>query len=257
MSAYQVQADPTDVGGKRVVAAIIDWGIWVVINSVLFFALAESASTGGFFNCADTDATANQCVLLGDKIYVVEDSNAMLLNIIQIGYMIGIFVLMRGLTGKTPGTLLMGIRCVDEQGQPIGIGKGFVRSIVGIVDYIPCCLPLVGLITMFTTKGHRRVGDMAAKTYMVDGSHQGPVIVPGVTTPAAAPYGASAAAPYGAPGAAPYATPGAMGAQAASPGGPAGDAQWDAQRNAWIRWEAAQESWLEWDEQTQQWTPIS
>ncbi len=254
MSAYQVQADPTDVGGKRVVAAIIDWGIWVVINSVLYFSMAESADTGGLFGCSDVDVSANQCLTVGDTIYVVKDSNATLLNVLLLGYMIGIFVIIRGLSGRTPGTLMMGLRCVDGQGQPIGIGMALVRSIAGIVDYIPCCFfPLVGLIAMFTTKGHRRVGDMAAKSFMVEGSHQGPVVLPGVASPAAPAYGTPAGTAYGDPTA--Y---GAPFQQTASPGAPAaGDAQWDPQRSAWIRWDAAQGSWLQWSDQTQQWTPIS
>lgn len=228
-----MQTDPTDVGGKRVVATIIDWGIWVVINSVLFYTLAESADTGGLFGCSDLNTSwNNQCVALGDKIYVVEDSNGTLLNLIMLAYAIGIFVIMRGLTGKTPGTMLMGIRCVDEQGQPIGIAKGFVRSIAGVVDYIPCCFPLVGLITMFTTKGHRRVGDMAAKSFMIDDAYAGqPIVIQGLTAPAQTAYSTPAAAP-------------------------GGDAQWDAQRNAWIRWDAAQGAWLQWSDQTQSWTSI-
>ena len=44
MSAYQVQPDPTDVGGKRLVAAFIDWGIGAVISVVLFVALSKNVS---------------------------------------------------------------------------------------------------------------------------------------------------------------------------------------------------------------------
>jgi hypothetical protein len=44
VSAYQstpVPTDPTDVAGKRIVAAIIDVGIGSIISMVLFFALSK------------------------------------------------------------------------------------------------------------------------------------------------------------------------------------------------------------------------
>ena len=58
------------------------------------------------------------------------------------------------------------------------------------------CGPLVGGITMLSSSGNRRVGDMAAKTFVVRASQVGhPVPVGGVNTiPAAQPpnaeYGA-------------------------------------------------------------------
>lgn len=262
MTAYQTQADPTAVGGKRIVAVIIDWGIWIAIYLVVFFVLAESADTGGFVTCADLDMGSNQCIQAGDTIYAVEGGEANILSGLQLLYMIGIFVVMRGLTGKTPGTLAMGLQCVNEQGQPIGIGMGFVRSIAGVVDYLPCCFPLVGTILIFTGKGHRRVGDMAAKSFMVDKSAAGmPISVPGLTPPglaagAGGPYAGTA--PMGQPMGQPAAWPaaGAPTAPAAAAPTGAGEPQWDEARQAYIQWDPAQQVWLQFDQATQQWRPI-
>jgi hypothetical protein len=45
------------------------------------------------------------------------------------------------------------------------------------------CAGLVGFIVALTSRGHRRVGDMAAKTFVVGGQYMGyPVAVPGMTT---------------------------------------------------------------------------
>src|SRR5690606_6755930 len=99
------------------------------VYGALFAAMAESVDTRGFLDCADIDAGVNQCVQLGDTIYLVEDGDATLLSVLQLAYMIGIFVVMRGLTGATPGTLALGIRTVNAEGRPIGIGAGFIRSV--------------------------------------------------------------------------------------------------------------------------------
>ena len=104
-----------------------------------------------------------------------------------------IFVVLQGLTGWTPGKLITGIRTVKADGSIVGIPKAFVRWILLIVDGQPCGLPLVGFITGLTTQGHQRVGDMAAKTFVVTRAAVGsPIAVPGLTAPpppAATPVG--------------------------------------------------------------------
>jgi hypothetical protein len=51
-----------------------------------------------------------------------------------------------------------------------------------VIDGLPL-VPLVGFITALTSTGHRRVGDMAAKTLVVRSKAKGsPVLVPGLTT---------------------------------------------------------------------------
>jgi hypothetical protein len=106
-----------------------------------------------------------------------------------------LFVVLQGLTGFTPGKLLTGIRNVREDGRAPGILKAFVRWILWIVDGFPYIFPLVGLITALSTPGHRRVGDMAAKTFVVRRAAMGsPILVPGMTAPVVPAYA-------GAPGA--------------------------------------------------------
>lgn len=234
--------DPTDVAGKRFVAAFVDWLIGFGLNVVLFFALAESADVGGLIGCSDLDETA--CVQAGDTLYVVEGSNSLVLYGVWFLFSFGVYVVWRGLGGATPGTLLLGLRCVNAEGRPPGIGRALLRSVAGIVDYIPCCFPLVGLITILTTPGHRRVGDMAAGTYVVDKSAVGRPVQPGGTPGAAVgPYG-TVAAPPAAPA-------------TAAPTAAGGTPQWDPARNAYVLWDATSQVWYRFDDATQQWVPLT
>jgi RDD family len=99
---------------------------------------------------------------------------------IALGLSILINVLIQGLKGWTPGKLLFGIRTVAGDGRAPGIGRAIIRWLLLIVDGL--CGGLVGLIVALTSTGHRRVGDMAAKTYVVGKRDMGhPIMVPGMS----------------------------------------------------------------------------
>jgi len=252
--------DPTAVAGRRVAAAVIDVGIGWLLNLILFLLFAERADTFGLLGCSDIDTGLNQCVSLGDTLYVLEGFRAFVVWAIVLAYFVGVFIVQRGLTGRTLGTMALGIVVVDAQGAPPGIPRALVRSVAGIVDYIPCCLPLVGLITIFTTGRHQRVGDLAASTFVVDRAFVGQPV--GAATPAAATPSLSSGRPVTPPPApttppAP-ATPVAPTPTATTPptaqAGP--QPQWDPQRNAYIAWDHAAQRWLRYDDPTGQWRPI-
>ncbi len=96
-------------------------------------------------------------------------------------------VLLEGIVGGTVGKLACGIRTVKHDGSVCGIGRALLRNMLLIID--AACLAIIGIITSATTKGHRRVGDMAASTLVVAKSQLGhPVNVPGVTSPVYDPY---------------------------------------------------------------------
>jgi hypothetical protein len=158
-----------------------------------------------------------------------------------------ILVLLQGLTGASVGKAIAGLRTVGEDGQRPGIGKAFIRTLLWAVDAAPWLVPLVGLITGLTTTGHRRVGDMAAKTFVVRAADAGsPIVVPGLT---AAPTPV-AAGTYGT-------TPPWEPAPAPQPLPPQHQPQWDQARGTYITWDANRAVWLQWDERTSTWVPIS
>jgi uncharacterized RDD family membrane protein YckC len=271
-------ADPTNVFGRRVVAALIDGAIVLVPGIAIAstqFEYTDISDTGrsGTDYCDDyIDQIGGFCTNIGDTVYYSDDAGGGA-DFAIIGLALAMFVVLQGLTGWTVGKLIVGLRTVKEDGSTVGIGKAFVRWLLWIVDGLPC-IPLVGFITALTSTGHRRVGDMAAKTFVVAKEAAGqPVAVPGLTAPPA--YGAypppampgyPSVAPPGAPGVPP--PPGAPGAPAwptppppvAPPMFPTPTAttgpQWDEARGTYIQWDPAQSAWMQWDDTTKAWVPI-
>jgi len=241
--AYPVADDPTAVFGRRVIAALIDALIVLVPTFLLasaefeYLSVADLPVSAEQF-CEDRMDDGQVCADFSDvddRVYFADSSfpaatgwywaaNAILLVVVQ------------AFTGWTIGKLLLGIRAVDEMGRPPGLLKALVRWLLWIVDGFPYVLPLVGFIVGLTTVGHRRVGDMAAKTFVVGRAAAGsPVVVPGVTAPPAPTGWGAAPAP---------APPSAEGPQ------------WDEARGTYIQWDADQQRWMQWSESTRTWSPI-
>jgi hypothetical protein len=288
--AFVPGEDPTRVGGQRLAACAIDVGLGVVLYAIVFVLVSRQAPVATWVG-RGTDVCAGRgvsCVTFGHRY--ADGPRRYVLQLVGLAYLVGVFVLQRGLTGSTLGTRLLGITTVGPDGQPLGPLKALWRSVAGIVDYLPCCIPLVGIVTIFATTGHRRVGDMAARSFVVPRRFQGsPLVIPGIATTAlvAAPiapgFGATSGQPpmppgpptgppagpvTGAPtspGAQPYSPPVPPAASAPPPGSPAAtppppadptQPQWDADRGAYIQWDQVGQRWMQFDQATQQWGPI-
>ncbi len=68
--------------------------------------------------------------------------------------------------GRTPGKRVARIRVIQRSGRAIGLFESMARNLVRYVDQIPFFYA-VGVITMFATKQHQRLGDLAAGTLVV------------------------------------------------------------------------------------------
>jgi uncharacterized RDD family membrane protein YckC len=68
--------------------------------------------------------------------------------------------------GRTPGKRVARIRVIQRSGRPIGLLESMARNLVRYVDQIPFFYA-VGVITMFSTRQHQRLGDLAAGTLVV------------------------------------------------------------------------------------------
>ena len=285
--ALPVQTDPTAVFGRRVVAALLDAAL--IIVPVVMLATAQFE----YKEAADLPVPAQQfcedytaqrggvCLLvdLDDRVYFTDQGTGVA-SAVYWGATFGLLVLLQGLTGWTVGKLLTGIRTVGADGRAPGLGRALVRWVLWIADGFPYVLPLVGFIVGISTVGHRRIGDMVAKTFVVRASAAGsPIVVPGLTAPpppVGAPGGWGAPPPLGGvtpagwgqaidPGAAGWAapTPPAPPPEAPAPEPvapapqPAADVpHWDEARGTYIQWDPAQSRWMQWNEGTATWTPI-
>jgi hypothetical protein len=168
-----------------VAAWVIDSVIILAPSVALFTSdleyLEESdLDQSGIDFCEDyMDQEEGVCVDVGDRVYF-SDGVPEAPWAVALGISVLIYVLIQGLRGWTPGKLLFGIRTVSEDGRAPGIGRAIIRWLLFIVDGL--CAGLVGFIVALTSKGHRRVGDMAAKTFVVDNKSMGqPIVVPGMT----------------------------------------------------------------------------
>ncbi len=332
MVSYQTQTDPTKVVGRRIGAWIVDGLIAMVLIGAVFAATVDydtlsadgarrvfgeenlcDAVEGGDFEgsnfCGPVDITLSRpgprpdvvltsrtIVFINDENYLIDPASGGVGWLVGLAYGVAVMWILQGLTGMTPGKAVFGIRTVNEEGTAPGLGKAFIRWLLWIVDALPYCtvVPLVGGIAAMASKGHRRVGDMAAKTYVIGKADMGrPVVLPGAAvmgapgafappppapmptappvTPVFEPPETAGSEPgYAAPGAAsdpgwaaPAEPPTEAGpgdatevTSAPTPPAGAGDAQWDPQRNAYIMWDAPGERWLQFDDPTQEWKPI-
>ena len=266
--------DPTAVVGRRFGAVAIDIGILWVFTAVYWVLASKEDTTRSLgFDSSSTFSSYNACTgrsfctNVNDRY--VAGGPLVVLMVIWFVYMVGVFVLQRGLTGRTVGTMLTGVVVVNPQGRPLGVGKALLRSVAGVVDYLPCCLPIVGFVTVLATPQHRRVGDMAADSYVVGNEWFGRrVELPGPPVPftvTAPPPGGYPAQPPIPPGAQPPVAPAAPPAPAApyrspfavpgtAPGpGPGEGAVWDPQRRAYLQWDEARQQWLQYDQAAQEW----
>ncbi len=188
--AYAPPRDPTDVMGRRIAAFIIDSIVTSVIVIAVLAATKSQSLTGAPTDACrtlrDTTNFSGQCVQIGSHVYTWSHGRYFLGLIV--GLLIGAanVVLLQGITGASLGKMILGLRTVNAQGQPCGIGRAAVRWILLlVVDDFPYCFPLVGLITALVTHPHKRVGDMVANTYVVAAADAG-VPIPSAT--GAAPY---------------------------------------------------------------------
>ena len=187
--------DPTAVMGRRTLAFVIDAliGTALIFVTVLAtFTTTEFASTLAAEDiCTQMDFfTDNVCINSGSTVWVGESDDVGMLMLVWGVYVLVNTLLLPGFTGWSLGKLVMGLRVVKQDTfERAGMGANIGRGVLWVLDAFPWFLPLAGLILGLATPGHRRIGDLAAKTFVVDKSLVGhPTPVRGVgSVPASAP----------------------------------------------------------------------
>lgn len=176
--------DPTKALWRRIFAYIIDGFVASVIVLALAAALGD-IDTIDARSCPDDLPDGRVCVdgsSVGanedDEVYLIDTSAVVIAAGAALAWSLVNNVLLQGTTGATVGKFITAARVVKPDGSPCGLGRAFVRTLLLIVDTISCILP-IGLWVAIFSRGHRRLGDMAADTYVVKARYAGqPVVLP-------------------------------------------------------------------------------
>lgn len=76
------------------------------------------------------------------------------------------FVLLEGLTGRTPGKWVLQLRVVSTDGGRPGLTKALLRNVLRVVDNLPA-VGILGAILIVTSPDGARFGDRVAGTRVV------------------------------------------------------------------------------------------
>jgi uncharacterized RDD family membrane protein YckC len=135
--------------GSRFIALLVDyliWGAFFFVLAVLFIVFAPGI--GAFSKISEQWAIAI-------AIFII-----FLLNW-------GYFTLFEAFwEGRTPGKRVARIRVIQQSGRAIGLFESMARNLVRYVDQFPSFYA-VGVVVMFATKNHQRLGDLVAGTLVV------------------------------------------------------------------------------------------
>lgn len=72
--------------------------------------------------------------------------------------------------GATPGKRTMGLRVLHQDGTPVGLSASMVRNLLRFVDFLPLFYGF-GFVCMLLNGEFRRLGDLAAGTFVVYTTH--------------------------------------------------------------------------------------
>lgn len=142
--------DVADIG-SRFLAILIDSLIQGVMYVILFIGMALVASQMTNLELPDWLAQGTAVILL------------LIIFLIQFGYFLFLEIFM---TGATPGKRLFHLRVIKDNGYPLAPMDSIIRNLIRIIDFFPFAYG-VGVITMFSNKRAKRLGDYAASTIVV------------------------------------------------------------------------------------------
>jgi uncharacterized RDD family membrane protein YckC len=165
--------DPTAVMGRRYGAFFIDLAICLVAFSLLFFPFATkrtAAETLRLPGChlSSLGSSRVECddravIQVNDTVYEANTGAFLLLAVL---FTFLYFAVVEAFFGGSLGKQMTGVRIVTASGDRIGLWRSGVRWLLFVVDG-PLTLFLCGIITSAVSRGHRRLGDMAADAYVV------------------------------------------------------------------------------------------
>jgi len=135
--------------GSRFIALLVDYLIWGAgLLAIIFLAIMILPGIHAFSKISAQWAVA---------IIVF------LISLFNWGY----FTLFEAFwNGRTPGKRVARIRVIQRTGRAIGLFESMARNLVRYIDQLPFFYA-VGVVTVFVTRQHQRLGDLAAGTLVV------------------------------------------------------------------------------------------
>jgi len=234
-------ADPTRSIMRRIIAWFVDD---LLMFAVVAFAIWITPITFVDYGPAP-----------GVSYWVPEGSNAAIAAFVAIPLVFWIvnMVVLQGINGWTIGKLLLSLRTVRFDGRPPGMGRAFVRSIVLSIGIgvLGCFYAVFALLMVIFTKGHRRVGDFLAQTFVIDAFFEGHLVTLTASGASAGPRSLYASEV----------------SEAVTPQGGdrtrmeaklrPNDPVFDKHRDTYVVWNTAQERLLEFDKKSKTWKPVT
>jgi uncharacterized RDD family membrane protein YckC len=165
-----IGSDPTDAVGRRMLAAVIDG----VLEAAALF-------VGASFAGLDASETA-ELLAYGGATGTPEDGFGLLAGVLCAFFFVVLNrVVFQGTRGWTVGKLSLGLRTANVLGRPPGMVKALLRTIPNwfVMNLCGGLGTLLLLVMVLSTKGHRSLGDMAAKTFVISATYEGKMIITG------------------------------------------------------------------------------
>jgi uncharacterized RDD family membrane protein YckC len=88
--------------------------------------------------------------------------------LVGVAFVLAYYPVTEGIWGRTLGKLITGMVVVDEHGRRPGILRALVRTLLRLVEVNPFLVGGIPAgIALLASKDHQRLGDMAARTYVI------------------------------------------------------------------------------------------
>jgi uncharacterized RDD family membrane protein YckC len=137
-----MQSDPTDVVGRRIGAALVDFAVLFVLFLVLGVLVGDSSS-------GDDGVSVN-----------LEGAGFLVWLVVSLGY----YGVLEAINGQTLGKRALGIRVVADDGTTKASGgKVAIRTVLRLIDGIAFYAVALAVV-LATGQRRQRIGDLAAGT---------------------------------------------------------------------------------------------
>jgi uncharacterized RDD family membrane protein YckC len=136
---------------RRSIAYVVDFVVcYAAAIAIIFVLILALVGFRGFASALETIAGASMAVVL-----IVMFAAQWLYSF-----------LWEGITGRSPGKMLLGLRVLMVSGRPMGFGASALRNVLRAADVLPIGY-LVGVASMALTRRFQRLGDLVAGTMVV------------------------------------------------------------------------------------------